>query len=223
MTAVAPDQVRWLPLVADVAGVAVAPTAPVERLDAGFRTDRLREAVGAIVSAIAGPTGIIVVEDSHWLDESTAALLEHVGRALGPQQSLLVTRRPEGPPVEASTVIVLGPLARTDAEELMLRELPPQLASDAVSVPPARRCSAATRSTSSNWRVRPVPTNAPVRCLPGSVERLLVARIDRLPAAARALIRDAAVLGSRFHRAVAARVIGRDELVDGRGLGGCRR
>ncbi len=71
----------WLPLIADVAGVTVAPTAEVDGLDDAFRADRLRDAVCEVVLAIAGPAAVVVVEDAHWLDEASQALVSTLGRS----------------------------------------------------------------------------------------------------------------------------------------------
>ena len=100
----------WLPLIADVAGVTVAPTAEVDGLDDAFRADRLGDAVGEVVRAIAGSGAAIVVEDAHWLDDASQALVATLGRLLGEKESLLITRRPGG----AATPGCEGHRARAD-------------------------------------------------------------------------------------------------------------
>ena len=212
VTTVAPDQVMWLPLIADVAGVTVAPTAEVDGLDDAFRADRLGDAVGEVVRAIAGRGAAIVVEDAHWLDDASHGLVATLGRLLGEKESLLITRRPGGAANPDAKVIALGPIAAASADALVLRELPVSLASD---VALARLRTAAGGNPLYLLELVRAAASGEARvgeALPESVERLIAARIDRLPAAGRELIRDAAVLGSTFPRLLGARVIGRDEL-----------
>jgi hypothetical protein len=116
--------------VADVAGVEVAATAEVERLDEAFRAERLRLAVGEVVVAVAGSGAVIVTEDSHWLDDASRALVATLGRLLGPNGCLLLTRRPDGAAHPEATVLEIGPIAGASADALVLRELPDRLVSD---------------------------------------------------------------------------------------------
>ena len=100
---------------------------------------------------------------------------------------------------------MLGPIAAACADELVLRELPDRLASDVAlsrlrtvaGGNPLYLLELARAATAGATRVG--------EALPESVERLIAARIDRLPVADRELIRDAAVLGSTFPRLLGAR------------------
>jgi class 3 adenylate cyclase/tetratricopeptide (TPR) repeat protein len=212
VTEVAPEQVPWLPLVADVAGVTVAATPEVDRLDDAFRAERLRLAVGEVVVAVAGSGAVIVVEDSHWLDDASRALVATLGRLLGPSGCLLLTRRPDGLPHPDATVLEIGPIAGASADALVLRELPDRLASDGALT---RLRTAAGGNPLFLIELARAASAGMARSgeeLPASVERLIAARIDRLPVAGRQLIRDAAVLGSTFPRALGARVLEREDL-----------
>ncbi len=212
LTEVAPEQVPWLPLVADVAGVTVAATPEVDRLDDAFRAERLRLAVGEVVVAVAGSGAVIVIEDSQWLDDASRALVATLGRLLGPRGCLLLTRRPDGLPHPDATVLEIGPIAGASADALVLRELPDRLASDGAL---ARLRTAAGGNPLFLIELARAASAGVGRSgeeLPASVERLIAARIDRLPVAGRQLIRDAAVLGSTFPRALGARVLERDDL-----------
>ena len=209
---VAPEQVPWLPLVADVAGVTVAATPEVDRLDDAFRSERLRLAVGEVVVAAAGSGAVIVVEDSHWLDDASRALVAILGRLLGPSGCLLLTRRPDGAAHPEATVLEIGPIAGASADALVLRELPERLASDGAL---ARLRTAAGGNPLFLIELARAASAGMGRSgeeLPASVERLIAARIDRLPVAGRQLIRDAAVLGSTFPRVLGARVLEREAL-----------
>ncbi len=211
---VAPEQRPWLPLIADVAGVSVATTEEVERLDQAFRAERLRSAVAEVVLAIGGPRATVLVEDSQWLDDSSRALVSTVGRLVVPPVSLVITRRPDGPAQPDATVLDVGPISATGADELVLRELPARLASDFALDRLRRAASGNPLYLIELARATSIGATRAGEELPESVERLVAARIDRLPVSGRQLIRDAAVLGSTFPRALGARVLDRDDLAD---------
>lgn len=209
----APEEVRWLPLIADVAGVAVEPSAAVDGLNAAFRADRQRIAVAELVLAIAGPDAVLLIEDADWLDDASGALVSAIARLLGERAALVLVRRANLPTgFEGRVVIEVGPIAAASADELVLRELPPNLASDATLA--RLRDTAGGNPLFLIELARAAAAGAPRAggSLPGSIERLIAARIDRLPAAGRELIRDAAVLGSTFPRLLSALVIEREEL-----------
>ena len=59
---------------------------------------RLFEAVARVLGATAGPSGLVVVlDDLHWADPSSALLLAHMGRGLASSRVLVVaTYRDKG-------------------------------------------------------------------------------------------------------------------------------
>ena len=204
----------WLPLIAEVVGVAVPTTPEVDALDPAFRSERMHQAMAELVVAAAGVGGVTVIEDVHWLDEASRAIAEVVARTVAGGETLLVTRRPDGWSPAGATTIELTAIDATFADELLLREIPANLASDATLA--RLRDSAAGNPLYLIELARSIAsTPASSRDVyPETVERLLAARIDRLSIAGRELIRDAAVLGSTMSRELASRVLDRGDLVD---------
>jgi class 3 adenylate cyclase/tetratricopeptide (TPR) repeat protein len=209
----APALVQWLPLIADVIGAEVATTAEVDALDPSFRSDRLRAATAELIVAFAAGE-VIVFEDVHWIDEASRALVDVLGTMMGARLSLVLTRRPEGWAPSPVTRIALTPIDSAFADELLLRELPSRVASDAMLS--KLRASAAGNPLYLIELARSVAGSALQSgvAYPETVERVLAARIDQLSVAGRELIRDASVLGSTMSRALASRVLDRPELVE---------
>ncbi len=209
---VAPDLVPWLPLIADVIGAEVATTDEVEALDPAFRADRLRLAVTELILALVGQGSVLVFEDVHWIDEASRALFEVLTGMLGPQMSVVLTRRPEGWSPSQVTTIELAAIDSEFADQLLLRELPASVASDATLS--RLRTSAAGNPLYLIELARSVASTSAMAgvAYPETVERVLAARIDQLPIKGRELIRDASVLGSTMSRALASRVLNRPDL-----------
>ena len=207
-----PQLAAWLPLIADVVGADVDPTDEVDALDPGFRADRLRAVVADLIVQTGAIGAVLVLEDVHWLDEPSQALLEVVCRMPAPRPCIVMTRRPGGWDPPADVVIELAPIDDTFAEQLLLSELPASAASDATLA--RLKQSAAGNPLYLIELARAVATTPASEVYPESIERLMAARIDQLPARDRALIRDAAVLGATVDRRLAARVLDRPDLAE---------
>lgn len=203
---VAPDLAGWLPLVGDVLGFDVEPTAQTASLDPTFRAERQRLAVAELVSAtVAGRPTVLVVDDVHWLDEASRALVATIARTQ-PDTAVVLTARPGGWLPPADVTVDLPPVPPHEAERLLIQALPGRLAADAT-------LARLTRAAGGNplfllELARAAAVTGDDTALPDSVERLMAARIDRLPAAARARVRDLSVLGATVDRALAAGVLG---------------
>ncbi|MEA2537336.1 MAG: hypothetical protein QOF11_1570 [Chloroflexota bacterium] len=113
--------------------IELAPTPLVAGLEADVRADAIRDlAIQLITSATASGPRIIVLEDVHWADSSSWALLLAVARRV-PGALLLLSTRPMGagaPPEFARALaepgarrIALGPLAADDVDALVRHAL----------------------------------------------------------------------------------------------------
>lgn len=187
-----PDLLPWLPLLAPAVGADVSATRDVQDLAESFRLARFHDAVRTLLAALL-PSGVVVVEDAHWVDESSADALAHAFSG-GPGRAVLLTRRPgtqEGLRAPAEeTVLDLDPLAEDEARAL-LRDV------DTTSRPDELR-AVLGRGAGNPYFLLALAGRPEGSGLPGSVEELVGARIDRLEGADRELLRRAAVLGSRF-------------------------
>jgi predicted ATPase len=178
------------------------------------KRQRTLEAVKALVmrQSEARPL-ILVVEDLHWSDPGTQAVLDHLVDGLAACRALLVvTHRPEyrHPWLAKSyfSQLRLEPLATQHADRLLrallgegeeLTELRSQLVERTGGTPLFLEESVRALADTGALAGRPGAYRAagPIEALriPSTVHAVLAARIDRLPAAQKSLLQTAAVIG----------------------------
>jgi class 3 adenylate cyclase/tetratricopeptide (TPR) repeat protein len=200
--AVMPDLAPWLPLLAIPFGAKVSPTPQTEEIDAAFRRDRLLDAVEQFLSRVLMMPTLLVIEDVHWADEASLDLLRHLVRHSAPRPWLVcITRRPEGAriagDVQGHVQLELARLTTSAAQSLALG-----IAGD-VSLSTEALEAIRERSGGNPLFIREL-MNATHRgggidALPETVETVITSRIDTLSPEDRFLLRNAAVLGARFH------------------------
>lgn len=200
---VAPRLTPWVPLLAVVVGASVPPTPQVDALDTAFRRDRLHHAVLDYLDAALPDAAILVIEDSHWMDDATVALVTWMA-------SLALADRPW----------LVALTTRTDAAEIDIQgrtiSLPPMSAESMRALAHARLGNAAVAESAVDAMVArsggnplfllalasnaldPMTDGADAEALPESVETLLTTRIDQLPPSLRLQLRRAAVAGVEF-------------------------
>ena len=120
----APASVPWLPLLSIAFGVELPDTPETAELAPEFRRARLAEAFVELLEAVLPPRTLVLVEDSHWVDEASQQLVTKLARSV-PTLGwvLLLTRRPDAgglvlPDDFAAEHITLEPLDASAAEEL---------------------------------------------------------------------------------------------------------
>jgi class 3 adenylate cyclase len=205
------------------------------QLPADLPLERLKretfEAIARLVQTESkrGPV-VMIVEDLHWIDESSQELLEMAINRLSRAQAMaLVSHRPEYRPqwrTEAAvTQIYLRPLLDGDvlriARSLAGGALPGELETRILAKAEGSPFFAEeiTRSLlEEGFLAREdgaVRLTRPVEeiLIPGSVREVIAARLDRLPAAAKRVAQIAAVLGRQFQRQQLAQLLA-DEQVD---------
>jgi len=196
-----PELMPWLPLLANVIDVEMAPTLEVEMLAPEFRRPKLHETVGRFLAALLeGPT-LIEIEDAHQMDEASADLLAALGEPIdGAPWLTVVTRRSEGAfvaPEGGSTLRVeLGPLGPEDVRALA------RAATEALPLPQHVTELVTERSSGNPQFLLDLVQAASASDgagLPESVEAAAMAQIDMLAPEDRALVRRASVLGLSFH------------------------
>jgi len=159
--AVVPDLAPWLPLLAIPFGAEVEPTPETEQIDPSFRRVQLHQSVEQFLERVLVMPTLVVLEDSHWMDDASWDLIRHLTREAAARPWLLcVTRRPQGGAlardVEGHLGLALEPLDGAAAQELALAaagELP--LSGEALAavgdsscanwLPPHARPAASTR------------------------------------------------------------------------------
>ena len=190
------DLVPLVPLIGVAFGLHLPDTDVTAGLAVDFRREQLHAATTRFLSALLPPSGILVVEDSYWLDDGSVQLLTRLWRALlGTGWAVFVSRADDPSALDLSDVtgvdrLELEPLP-VDAARLLARTIGDFTVVEAAAL--AERsggnplflgelAAAAGRGTS-------------VDDLPDTVEAVIAARLDVLDAHDRDLARVASVLG----------------------------
>jgi class 3 adenylate cyclase/tetratricopeptide (TPR) repeat protein len=162
---------------------------------------------------------VVVVDDIHWAEPTLLDLLEHLAAASSNAPLLLVClarpdlldRRPRWTGDAApGAVMTLDPLADEDAAVLLRR-----LTADADLEPHEIERLLATAEGNPFFleqivAMRAEPAEREAR-LPASIQALLAARVDTLPASERAVIDRASVEGRGFHRSAIEELLHPDD------------
>ena len=175
----------------------------VDQLDPAVVQDRRHDAVVELLRSAVNRPMLVIVEDLHWADEASLSLLRRLAIATERSPWLLVaTARPGSAALgdAAHERRVLEPLAGEGLGALAAR-----LALDA-NLLDSDVARLVERSGGNPLFLTELITAGRTDELPDTIEQLLAARIDALPAWDRALLRDVAVLGSTVELDLAAEV-----------------
>ncbi len=219
-----PELIPWIPLIGVPMDLEIPDTPEVAALDERFRRERMAAAVGDVLEEFHGDPAIAVIEDAQWLDDASADLLDALAvRMDGIPHVLCVARRapdadgPEGPDVVA---LGLEPLAPSDSLRLI------ELATEEMPLTAHTEEALVQRSGGSPRFLKSMlyaiaESGGNIDELPSSVEGLVMAQIDRLSPRDRRRLRQLSVLGMRFSRDLAERVLEEAGLgLDGEGGSG---
>jgi class 3 adenylate cyclase/tetratricopeptide (TPR) repeat protein len=194
----APELLPWLPLIGIAAGVELPTTPEVEILDPEVRRTKLQTVTSDLLGRLLAMPIVIVLNDVHFMDEATLALVQRLAADAAARPWLLVTtRRPDVAPVIAAaphvTTLRLEPLDTDAASELLT------MASDATPLAAHRLRDLAERAGGNplflKQLVAGAVSGADLDQLPDSLEGVIAAQIDRLPTRRRRWLRAASVLG----------------------------
>jgi class 3 adenylate cyclase/tetratricopeptide (TPR) repeat protein len=195
----APHLLPWLPLIGIPLDLDLPPTRETAELDDQFRKARLEDVVSELLGILVADPTIIVLEDAHVVDDSSADLLQRLTGDLDRRPWLVVVTRREvgdgfvprpGPQV---TTLHPEPLDADAALRLV------QLTLDDHPLPAQVFGELVRRGGGNPMFLEALALGAghagSVAALPESVEGLVTSRIDRLRPNDRAVLRCAAVLG----------------------------
>jgi class 3 adenylate cyclase/tetratricopeptide (TPR) repeat protein len=195
----APHLVPWLPLIGIPLDLAVPPTRETEELDEQFRKARLEDVVTELLGLLVADPSVLVVEDAHVMDESSADLLQRMAEQLDDRPwLLLVTRRDDpGGFVPRTGDLVASLRLEPLADEASLRLVQQALEDHPL---PAQVLDALVRRGGGNPMFLEAlalgaDRTGSVTTLPESVEGLVTSQIDRLQPVDRTVLRCAAVFG----------------------------
>ncbi|HZO62235.1 MAG TPA: tetratricopeptide repeat protein [Gaiellaceae bacterium] len=198
--ATAPHLVPLLPLLGIPLGIDLPDTDETRPLEGEFRRTRLEEVVRELLGVLLLEPTLMVFEDTHWMDEASAALLHSLLVGLDARPWLVIIARRDQPTgfsaaAEATAVIALQPLAADQAAELVHAAL------EDVALAP-HEVAALTERAGGNplflAEFAAASRTGAVDALPDTVEAIMLAEIDRLPPADRGVLRCAAVVGVTF-------------------------
>lgn len=210
---ISPDALPFLPLIADATMIPIESTPEVDLIEAKFRQARTADVlVDLLVTAFDGPV-MFEVEDGHYMDEASAAVMHRIADATTFRPWLVVTTRPRGTEGfdPGYDEIELGPLSEDEARALV------DLATEATPLRPHDVNTIVTRSAGLplflQELLRAIGTSGDVDSLPDSLEALVSAQIDALPPLTRRLLRYASVLGRSFRVETFNELVAPDEIV----------
>jgi class 3 adenylate cyclase len=182
----------------------VTSTEPPQRDEAFTAWRRFLEQIAG-----AGST-VLVIEDLHWADAAFVAFLEHLAeRTAGLPLLVVVTARPEveerhpsWPPGRRSTVLSLSPLSDGDVEMLITQSLPgadPELIRVVLERAGGSPLYAEQLAAMLHADLLPIAGGViDETMIPASVQALIAARIDALPAEPKRVLMQASVVGKTF-------------------------
>jgi class 3 adenylate cyclase/tetratricopeptide (TPR) repeat protein len=216
----APDLLQWLPLLGIPLDLDLGETAASRGLDERFRKAKVEEVCGRFLELCLQAPVVLVVEDTHLVDDASADLLAHLCRmAEGLRWLVLLTRRDVAdgfvPTTDGVVTVRPAPLDTLGATALL-----EQVLQDA-PLPPHQVAAIAEKAGGNPLFLGGLLAAARAGrvgdgSLPDSVEGLVSSQIDRLPAGERALLRAAAVLGVTFAEDELRLVLDSDQLPRGR-------
>ena len=194
----APDLRPWLPLIGIVVGVEFGETPEIESLDPVMRKARLEAVTSEVFQRLLTEPIVLVFNDVHFMDDATLSLLNRMAADVANCPWLVVvTRRADfdSPLTPADTVktIRLEPLDDAAAGRLLA------LVTDARPLPGHRLQQIAARSGGNPLFLLEltagVTQGSTIDEMPGTIEAVIAARIDRLGPGHRQWLRAASVLG----------------------------
>ena len=198
----APDLLPWLPLLGIVGDAAVPMTPEVSDLDEEFRKAKLEEVTTEYLARVVTEPTLVVIEDAHWMDGGSADLLRFIAARIAELPWLVcVSRRDEetgfvAPDASRCLSLPLTPLADDALGELI------GIATEDAPFPPHEVVELSDRSGGNPLFLQELVQAAriagTVEGLPDSIDGMVTAEIDRLPAADRRVLRYASVLGVSF-------------------------
>jgi class 3 adenylate cyclase/tetratricopeptide (TPR) repeat protein len=194
-SAVIPDLAPWLPLLAIPFGVSVPETQEAADLEASFRREKLLETVDTFLTRMLMMPTLLIVEDTHLLDDGSRELLRKTIQGLPFRPWLiLTTRRADGPSVGGEQM-ELAALPDHAAHALVMAAAGAVALSEDDLARLTERCGGNPLFARELVASRLEGTTGD---LPETVETVLTARIDNLAPTDRLLIRCAAVIGGAF-------------------------
>jgi class 3 adenylate cyclase/tetratricopeptide (TPR) repeat protein len=213
VSAIDPDLLPMLPLLADVVHIDVPGTPEASAIEPRFRMDRLADVVLKLLDkALAGPA-VINVEDAQWMDEASAHLLAHfTATAEDRPWAIFVTRRghENGFVPNEGRTFKLTEITPDESQELVIG------ATAATPLRPHEIDVIVDRASGNplflDELLRVVRETGSTDELPDSLGTVVSASIDALPPLTRRVLRYCSVFGRSFRIATVQQILAGDGL-----------
>jgi class 3 adenylate cyclase len=171
----------------------------------------IRAIAAAIDESLGRTPTLVIVEDGHWADEPSLAVLGALALADRPVL-VVVARRPGACDLAASTTIALGGVDDASIGALLAA------ARGRRGILPERLRAVTELAGGNPQHAIALALCADEEELPDDLEAAVAMRIDRLPPIRRTMLRELSVLGTRFETQVAIGLLGEPDalaLLDG--------
>lgn len=208
----APEHLGLVPILAPLVDAEVPSTPQSLAVAPEFIRDQLGEILVTLLDRAYRTPVIIVLEDTHWYDESSGDVCGRLAEASRNRQwQLCVTRRPGdgGIHLVSDVVIDLAPLDEHAAGELV------EAATADAPIRPHER-DAIVRRAGGNplflGELLRFVRSTDVGSLPDTLDAIAMREIDALSTAARRVVRVASVLGSTFEVELLERLLAEDHV-----------
>ncbi len=220
LAAVSPSLVARAPLLDDVVGLTIPDSELTQSFDAKFRKTSLEDLLASCLRARATEEPLVIVlEDSHWIDELSLDLLEVLARAATALPVMFILAyRPAAEPggglgIDRLPVFAELSLERMDDDAIaqIVGQKVRQLVGEDVDVSPALVELVTARSEGNPFYVEELltyiagqgidaadPAALESVQLPDSLQTLVLSRIDAAPEEPRRTMKVAAVVGRTF-------------------------
>jgi class 3 adenylate cyclase/tetratricopeptide (TPR) repeat protein len=223
----APDALLWAPLFASVLALDDADTERTAALSGKARAEATREVLVELLgAALKGGPALLLIEDAHWVDSASWALLAQVRAQVHPLLVVLVTGPVESdtdpaPPelrqllADAGTYhLVLGPLSLAETESMVCRKLGvtrlPAEVADFIyekaeghplfteELASALRDAGLIQIWNGECFLSPEAGDLKTAHFPDNLEAVITSRIDRLSPQLQLVLKVASVIGRVF-------------------------
>jgi adenylate cyclase len=225
-----PDAGDDVGLWAEVLGLPIGQSSRLKELTAEVRQARFFALVRRCLQEVAANQPLLIIlEDLHWADQSTLALIDELGQHLTPMPVGLILTNRDGleetslkiSQQETTRTITLQDLSPTFARQVLAQllgtgtaELPPIVEQhlglrdregrdspvNPLFLEEALRVMMGMGVLQVNGRLQIDEARLSQMQLPDTIHGMLLARLDRLPAAGRHLLQVASVIGRQFAR-----------------------
>ena len=175
--------------------------------------------LGVLARALQRQPLVLVIEDAHWIDASTAAVVSQLAHGLRAAAVLIVlTYRPEDEPAARALRELLVALSRDPAPRLL--ELGPLSAADVLlqmtaiggSEPaPGHARLLVERAEGNPLYVEELLASGAADGVPATLREAVLLRLDAVDAPTRELLQLASLAGRRVHHDLLATAFGRDD------------